>query len=434
MKTSKDKTKEVIEKSLRNLESAYNRLQILGEYDEPAIAEPMKALNEIGEKAAEAAIGSQADEDSDDLRLLVSAGLEAFARFRLKITLEKGPYLVSGVNVYGEKLDPEHYKKIMDNYLDNEVERGIILILIRELGAMTAKDLTEKTDITSDRDLQHLLRMKRDELLTIAGEEHGYILYDVPRTLSEAEIALQTIGSLALQVAEAKKDLEEIMADLKPNTIGRLTNALDSFSKARDKMEKVEIEGNVIAKDLVGGLEDTIKSAVALGYKTRARLPSTRRKVTIEDLMDVDVPTVLEEYKGMMGYAPLLGFGTIEWDQAKCLGCKSCEIACPEHAIELKASIDVPQFFEFSDEDLEVLPVNRSTFYKTVRNLAATKPAQKIELGSPKPGFGSVEVDLWLCVGCRTCVRRCPGPENGALELDLKWSLPEVIRHITAEN
>jgi len=322
----------------------------------------------------------------------------------------------------------------MDRYLNNELERGTILILIRELGAMTAKNLAQKTDIPSDRILQHLLRMKRDELLTIAGENHGFLLYDVPRTLSEVEITLQTIGSLALQATEAKEDLEGIIADLRPDTIGKLTNALDSFSKARDKMEKVEIEGNVIAKDLVGRLEETIKSAIVLGYRTRAKIPSTRSKVTLEDLIDVDVPSVLDEYRDMMGYAPLLGFGTIEWDQAKCLGCKSCEIACPEDAIELKSSIDIPKFFEFSDKDLDALPVNKSTFYKTIRNLAATKPNDKITMDEAKPGFGSVEVDLWLCVGCRTCVRRCPGPENGALELDLKWSLPEVIRHITTKN
>ncbi len=434
LKTLEGNSRNAVESSLKNLDAAYNRLQILGEYDETAIAGPMKVLNEIGEKAAEAAIGSQASEDSDELRLLISAGLEAFARFRLKITLEKGPYLVSGVNVYGEKLDEEVYKGIMDSYLNNELERGTLLILIRELGAMTAKDLAEKTDIPQDRILQHLLRMKRDELLTIAGESHGYILYDVPRTLNEAEIAVQTVSSLALQIAQAKKELTGIMADLQPGTIGRLTNSLDVFSKARDKMEKIEVEGAPIAKDTVTKIEEKIKSAVAMGYRTRARIPSTRPKVTIDDLMDVDVPTVIEEYRGMMGYAPLLGFGTIEWDHSKCLGCKSCEIACPEHAIELRPSIDIPQFFEFSDEALDLLPVNKSAFYRTVRNLATAKPVAKIALDSERPGFGSIEVDLWLCVGCRTCVRRCPGPEEGALELDLKWSLPEVIRQITAKN
>jgi formate hydrogenlyase subunit 6/NADH:ubiquinone oxidoreductase subunit I len=50
-----------------------------------------------------------------------------------------------------------------------------------------------------------------------------------------------------------------------------------------------------------------------------------------------------------------------------------------------------------------------------------------------KPGFGTVEVDLWLCVACRTCVRRCPGPENGALELELRWNLPEVVKQITGK-
>lgn len=135
-----------------------------------------------------------------------------------------------------------------------------------------------------------------------------------------------------------------------------------------------------------------------------------------------------------MGYAPLLGFGTIDWDHAKCLGCKSCEIACPENAIELKPVIDIPQYFDFTQEQIDILPVLRAEFYKTVRSLAAVKPTSSLKLDGEKPGFGEVEVDLWLCVGCRTCVRRCPGPDQGALELELRWNLPEVVRHIITEN
>ena len=434
VKTLEESSQSTIGEHLEHLQSVLERLQKLGVYDEATLSEPISGLQEISEKATEAAIGSQTSDDSEELRLLVSAGLEAFTRFRLKITLEKGPNLVSGLNVYGEKLDPEKYKQIMDNYLDSELERGTILILIRELGAMTAKDLAERSKIPQDRILQHLLRMKRDELLTTTGESHGYIVYDVPRILNEAEIAIQTACDLAAQIAQARNELEEILDDLKPDTIGRLTGALEVFSRARDKMEKTEVEGIVVAAGILLDIEDKIKSAVSLGYRTRARIPSTRPKVTIDELMDVDVPSVLEEYQGMMGYAPLLGFGTIEWDHAKCLGCKSCEIACPENAIELKPAIDIPQYFEFTQEQIDNLPVLRAEFYKTVRSLAAVKPTSSLKLDGEKPGFGEVEVDLWLCVGCRTCVRRCPGPDQGALELELRWNLPEVVRHIITEN
>lgn len=434
LKTLDESSKSTVQEPLEQLEGVLERLQLLGEYDETALSESMTDLREVIEKAAEAAIGSEASEDSDELRLLVSAGLEAFARFRLKITLEKGPNLVSGLNVYGEQLDPEKYKQIMNDYLDSELERGTMLILIREIGAMTAKDLAEKSKIPQDRVLQHLLRMKRDELLNIAGESHGYILYDVPRILNEAEIAIQTVCDLASQTAQAKTELQEILSDLTPDTIGRLTSALETFSRSRDKMESVTIDGSVVGIDILSSVEDTIKSSVSMGYRTRARLPSTRPKVTIDDLLDIDVPSVLEEYRGMMGYAPLLGFGTIEWDYAKCVGCKSCEIACPEDAIELKPVIDIPTFFELTDEDIEKQLVNKAIFYKTVRSLATVKPTSQIELSEEKPGFGTVEVDLWLCVGCRTCVRRCPGTEGGALELDLKWNLPEVVRQMVSTN
>ncbi|MBE0527440.1 MAG: hypothetical protein IH631_10885 [Candidatus Thorarchaeota archaeon] len=89
--------------------------------------------------------------------------------------------------------------------------------------------------------------------------------------------------------------------------------------------------------------------------------------------------------------------------------------------------------FEFTDEALDELPINRGLLYKTVKSLATIKPTDNIVLEKESPGFGSVEVDLWLCVACRTCVRRCPGPADGALVLDLKWSLPEVVRKITSQ-
>ena len=207
---------------------------------------------------------------------------------------------------------------------------------------------------------------------------------------------------------------------------------MEVFSKARDKLASVRVNGVVIDETTLEEVEDKIRSAVLLTYRTRAKIPSTRPKVTLKDLADVDVPSVLDEYRNQMGYAPLLGFGTIEWDQSKCLGCKSCELECPENAIELKQRIEIPKFFEISDESLSQLPSSRSLFYKTVQNLATVKPSKDIILEKEAPGFGSVEVDLWLCVACRTCVRRCPGPETGALELELKWNLPEVVKHITS--
>ncbi|MFX1273058.1 MAG: 4Fe-4S dicluster domain-containing protein [Promethearchaeota archaeon] len=422
-----------VNQSVERMELLLGRLQKLGQYDETSLAEPMNNLRETIDHATEAVLKSKPADSSEDLRLLVSAGLEAFARFRLKITLEKGPNLVSGTNVYGEKLDPEVYERMMSSYLDNEIERGTILILIRELGAMTAKDLGEKTNIPKDRILQHLLRMKRDELLTSAGESHGYLLYDVPRTPTEAELAIETASSLALQLNEASSKLEALLQELKAEDIGKVVNALETLSKGRDKLVKLTIEGTVVGEELLMEIEEKIRSAVSLSYRTRAKIPSTRPKVTLDDLAEVDVPSVLDEYKAMMGYAPLLGFGTIEWDISKCLGCKSCEIACPEDAIELKPVMEVSKIFDISDEALDDLPVNRSLFYKTVKALATEKPKRDIVLADESPGFGKVEVDLWLCVACRTCVRRCPGPREGALELELRWSLPEVVRQITSQ-
>ncbi|TFG33372.1 4Fe-4S dicluster domain-containing protein [Candidatus Thorarchaeota archaeon] len=337
------------------------------------------------------------------------------------------------VTVYGGRIDPEASQPMMKKFLQDEVERGTILALVREKGALTSKDLTDKTGIPQDKVFLHLVQMKRNEDLVIVGEEHGYVLYDVLRTATEAEITLQTVTNTALQLATAQKELETLLSDLKAEDIGKLAGSLETFSRSRDKLSKVGLHGSVIAESILNEIEEKIRSAVLLAYRTRAKLPSTRPKVTVDELTDVDVPSVLEEYKSQMGYAPLLGFGTIEWTHSRCLGCKSCELECPEDAIKLTPVLRIPEIFEFADEDLAELPINRGLFYKTVQSLATTKPTDNIVLEKESPGFGSVEVDLWLCVACRTCVRRCPGPVDGALVLDLKWSLPEVVRQITSQ-
>ncbi len=434
LKALSDERVTLIEKSLEQLEGTLSRLNRLGDYDTSLLSDSIKELEEISGKIIETSLAAQTDDESEDLRLLVSAGLEAFAKFRLKITLEKGPNLVSGLNVYGEKLDPEVYERMLSNYLDSELERGAILILIRELGAMTTEDLAKETKIPQDRILQHLLRMKRDELLIVAGERNGYVLFDIPRTLNAAEQTIQLVSSLANQLASASTELNKILSDLDPQSIGRLVNSLETFSKARDKLEGIKIDGERPQSQLLHDIEDKIKSALLLSYRTRARIPSTRPKVTIEDLVDIDVPSVMADYRDNMGYAPLLGFGTVEWNHSRCLGCKSCEISCPEDAIELKPRLKISEFFEFSKEALDELPVNRAVFYDSVRSLATHKPNIDIELEKEAPGFGTVEVDLWLCVACRTCVRRCPGPQEGALELELKWNLPEVVSKMTAKS
>ncbi|MGY5879447.1 MAG: FAD-dependent oxidoreductase [Candidatus Thorarchaeota archaeon] len=337
------------------------------------------------------------------------------------------------VTVYGGRIDPEETKPMMKKFLQDEAERGAILALIREKGPLTSKDLTEQTGIPQDTVFLHLVQMKRNETLVIVGEKHEYILYDVLRTQTEAEITIQTVSNTVLQLAQARKELETLLADLKAEDIGKLTGALETFARSRDKLTKVSIHGSIIAETILSEAEEKIQAAVLLAIRTRAKLPSTRPKVSVEDLTDVDVPSVLEEYKSQMGYAPLLGFGTIEWTHSRCLGCKSCELDCPEDAIKLTPVLRMPEMFAFSEDALAELPVNRSLFYKTVQSLATTKPTDNIVLEKESPGFGSVEVDLWLCVACRTCVRRCPGPADGALVLDLKWSLPEVVKQITSQ-
>jgi len=429
-KSVKGDSLSAVQKLLERLQVVHEKLQILGQYNETQLSEPMNRLREQADVLTQAVLSSRSSESAEDLRLLVSAGLEAFAKFNLKIVLEKGPNLVTGTNVYGQKMDKETYERLVSKYLDNEVERGTILVLLREIGAMTAHDLAERTRIPQDRVFKHLLKMKRDELLTAVGEAHGYVLYDVPRTPTEQELTVRTVSELAVQLNSAKNELKSLLQELKPQDIGRLANSLEVLSKGREKLAKLTVGGSVVAADVLSAVEGKIKSAVAMAYRTRARLPSTRQKVTIDDLMDVDVPSVLDEYRDMMGYAPLLGFGTIEWDNSKCLGCKSCEIACPEDAIFLRPVVDVPKFFEFSEDEIGKLPVNKALFYRTVRALATEKPAEKLVFTKDTSGFGTVEVDLWLCVACRTCVRRCPGPDTGALDLELKWNLPDVVRHM----
>ncbi|MEM2141756.1 MAG: 4Fe-4S dicluster domain-containing protein [Candidatus Thorarchaeota archaeon] len=432
-KTLQEPERQALDQMVRKLQVICERMQLLGQYDENSLSASVNKLRELADLVTQSAMKSMSSESAEDLRLLVSAGLEAFAKFNLKLALEKGPSLVSGSNVYGQKLTKEQYEKILDTYLSNEFERGLLLVLIREHGPSTAKELAQLSKIPQDRVFRHLLKMKRDELLTTVGESHGYVIYDVPRTPSEAEIVIKLVSEVAFPMMSAVSNIGKVIVSLGPENVGQLATDLETVSKARDRLSKARVGGVVIGDALLSDIEPTLKSAVAAAYQTRSHIPSTRPKISVNDLKEIDVPTVMDEYRNMMGYAPLIGFGTVKWDYRRCIGCKTCELSCPEDAIYLRPEVDVARFFEISEDDIKKLPANKALLYRVVRGLAVTKSSETVRFDSDKPGFGTVTTDLWLCVACRTCVRKCPGPEKGALDIELKWNLPEVVNHLLAE-
>jgi len=96
------------------------------------------------------------------------AAIEALKTQRLRWVMGK-----SQVEV---KIDEKSYHEVVDNIMKDEIERQMIIGAIKERGPLTIKELSEATDIPSNRILRHIIALRKAGTVSEAGEkEHGYL-------------------------------------------------------------------------------------------------------------------------------------------------------------------------------------------------------------------------------------------------------------------
>jgi F420-non-reducing hydrogenase iron-sulfur subunit len=77
---------------------------------------------------------------------------------KIRWMVGKAPELREKENVYGEQVDPERIKEVMENTLHEELTKNRILVLL-EAGPQAAKELSDKLNLSLHTTLSHLVSL-----------------------------------------------------------------------------------------------------------------------------------------------------------------------------------------------------------------------------------------------------------------------------------
>ncbi|MHA1648767.1 MAG: winged helix-turn-helix domain-containing protein, partial [Candidatus Helarchaeota archaeon] len=259
----------------------------------------------------------------------IGALIELYNMYRIKMVHEKEPYLIEDTDDKDKRLQ---LKNFLSNTLNTDFERGLVLAILRDRGALTIRELAELTNLSEKKLLKHILRLEKKNLIINIGTKNNYFIYDVPRTLAPVEKRLQDIFQILSASVHAylalpdtfKFDLELLRKISKQlhiirDQISKL-HALDFGSEIRRKIQSQLDRINILTKECIE-LDEI--------------LPKTRRKFDLTKLATIPLPHIDTEYADLMDPKYLVGFGDIEWDIRKCLACASCQEICPETAVYL---------------------------------------------------------------------------------------------------
>ena len=98
-----------------------------------------------------------------------NATIEAFKSQRLR--------WVTGRSQVKVEIDEKRYQQVVDSIMQDEIERHMIMEAIKEKGPLTVEELSQLTDLQTNRIVQHLIALRRDGLVSEAGEKNKQYLY-----------------------------------------------------------------------------------------------------------------------------------------------------------------------------------------------------------------------------------------------------------------
>lgn len=99
------------------------------------------------------------------------ATIEAFKTERLRWVL--------GISQVGPKIDVKRYRAVTRNIMEDEMDRQMIISEIKERGSLTIKELSKATKISPKQILRHILALRKQGVISEAGEKEDEYLYKV---------------------------------------------------------------------------------------------------------------------------------------------------------------------------------------------------------------------------------------------------------------
>ncbi len=111
------------------------------------------------------------EEKKKSLIKKTDATIEAFKTERLRWVL--------GISQVGPKIGGKKYHDITDAIMKDEMARQMIIGEIKERGPLTIKKLSEATKIPPKQILRHILALRKQGIISEAGEKEDEYLYEV---------------------------------------------------------------------------------------------------------------------------------------------------------------------------------------------------------------------------------------------------------------
>ncbi len=151
----------------------------------------------------------------------------------------------------------------------------------------------------------------------------------------------------------------------------------------------------------------------------------TKRRYLLELIRKIAVKTpddVVEVPEG------LKGFGTVIYENEKCIACGSCTRMCEDEAIILENTFDLNSLKNLPED---TNAINRALLSEFINKLKTKEPEKPIKVPEGLQGIGTINLSLSRCIFCKECVRIC---KYEALSKKNEWDLKAILEEIQQEN
>lgn len=108
----------------------------------------------------------------------IVAAENEFLDFTVRWMIGKEKILLDEGNVYGEKLDPDHLTRIVNEVVDTKYLKFLILRVIKDT-PLSVADLSEKLEIEQREIFDCLMQLKNEGSINIVGFKDDYPIFQV---------------------------------------------------------------------------------------------------------------------------------------------------------------------------------------------------------------------------------------------------------------
>jgi len=355
-----------------------------------------------------------------EMKFRIESMIEAYNMYRLPLVIEKD----ENIEIEDDNKIPEAFKIL----LDQDFLKGKIIRAIKKLGPLDINQLENETGISKTKlfIILNILRMDDDIIAKDIGKE--FEIFDIPRKVSVQQKFLRTFFTNLLKFIDLSKNLKEKTVKLKENLF-EVNEIAISAKGALLEIQNLQYHKQELLKDVPIEVIKEINQLTDKFLDLRSKVKVGKKELDFSKLVPIKITKVDENYTSYIEGDEIIGFGTIESDEIKCISCGKCERVCPENAAILEKTWNLPILFEMKDEEIESLPENRKEIIQLIKKMAKKKPSS-ITVPTEILGFGKSTFDPVKCIACKECLDQCP---NESISFEEIWNVPEIIKKLSVQ-